>query len=131
MLTERPYTLSVGSDRTRVPARGYGGGGTGGRGAVFVHSASFDATGRAPEGEEQTTKAQVALQPDQRFTLQLPGGGGFWDPLTRDPELVLTDVLDQFVSVEEARREYGVDMYMTPSMTNGVDSWPRCAVSRS
>lgn len=36
------------------------------------------------------------------------GGGGHGDPRDRDPSLVLRDVLDGRVSVEAARREYGV-----------------------
>jgi N-methylhydantoinase B len=36
------------------------------------------------------------------------GGGGYGDPFIRDPMLVLEDVLDEKVSVEGARRDYGV-----------------------
>ena len=36
------------------------------------------------------------------------GGGGFGEPLERDPERVLADVIDQKVSVEAARGLYGV-----------------------
>src|SRR5581483_3006904 len=36
------------------------------------------------------------------------GGGGWGDPLDRPPEKVLEDVLDEYVSVEAARRDYGV-----------------------
>lgn len=38
----------------------------------------------------------------------LPGGGGFGDPLERDPARVLADVVDEKVSVGAAEREYGV-----------------------
>jgi N-methylhydantoinase B len=37
-----------------------------------------------------------------------PGGGGFGDPLEREPERVLADVEEGFVSLEAAEREYGV-----------------------
>jgi N-methylhydantoinase B len=37
-----------------------------------------------------------------------PGGGGFGDPRTRDPQRVLDDVLDGLISADEARRDYGV-----------------------
>ncbi|MDQ3904563.1 MAG: hydantoinase B/oxoprolinase family protein, partial [Actinomycetota bacterium] len=40
--------------------------------------------------------------------LDMPGGGGYGDPLTREPERVLDDVLDGYVSVEAAERDYGV-----------------------
>jgi len=36
------------------------------------------------------------------------GGGGFGDPLTRDPELVAADVRAGMVTVEGAARDYGV-----------------------
>jgi N-methylhydantoinase B len=36
------------------------------------------------------------------------GGGGWGDPLERDPELVREDVLDGYVSLDGARRDYGV-----------------------
>jgi N-methylhydantoinase B len=48
------------------------------------------------------------VQPDDRVRLTLPGGGGYGDPRLRDPQLVLADVLDGYVSLESARRDYGV-----------------------
>ncbi|MDP9375942.1 MAG: hypothetical protein M3Q65_26530, partial [Chloroflexota bacterium] len=39
---------------------------------------------------------------------RLPGGGGFYDPFTRDPAAVLDDVLDELVSLDAAREGYGV-----------------------
>jgi N-methylhydantoinase B len=36
------------------------------------------------------------------------GGGGFGDPLSRDPELVLQDVLDGKISTDYARQQHGV-----------------------
>jgi N-methylhydantoinase B len=36
------------------------------------------------------------------------GGGGWGDPLDRDPQAVLDDVLDEYVSVEGAERDYAV-----------------------
>jgi N-methylhydantoinase B len=42
------------------------------------------------------------------FTRPSAGGGGYGDPLERDPERVLDDVLDGYVSVERALADYGV-----------------------
>jgi N-methylhydantoinase B len=42
------------------------------------------------------------------ISFQQSGAGGYGDPLDRDPALVLDDVLDELVSVEAARNEYGV-----------------------
>jgi N-methylhydantoinase B len=36
------------------------------------------------------------------------GGGGWGDPLDRDPEAVLRDVLDEYVSMGRASLDYGV-----------------------
>ena len=38
----------------------------------------------------------------------MPNSGGFGDPLERDPDLVLSDVLDGFTTAELAERDYGV-----------------------
>jgi len=42
------------------------------------------------------------------FLIETAGGGGFWDPLERDAERVLADVRAGYVSLEAARRDYGV-----------------------
>jgi N-methylhydantoinase B len=40
--------------------------------------------------------------------VRTPGGGGYGDPLTRDPELVRRDVARGYFTVEDAARDYGV-----------------------
>lgn len=40
--------------------------------------------------------------------VETSGGGGHGDPLTRDPERVRQDVVNGFLSLEQARRRYGV-----------------------
>lgn len=42
------------------------------------------------------------------LSLETGGGGGHGDPRDRDPRLVLADVRDELLSVETARRVYGV-----------------------
>jgi N-methylhydantoinase B len=46
--------------------------------------------------------------PGTRVTIETPGGGGIGAPRERDPEHVLADVRNGLVSVEAARRDYGV-----------------------
>ena len=48
------------------------------------------------------------IQSGDRFTRPTAGGGGFGDPLERDPNRVLEDVIDEYVSVERAKTDYGV-----------------------
>jgi N-methylhydantoinase B len=40
--------------------------------------------------------------------IRTAGGGGWGNPLERDPEKVRMDVLEGFISLEAARNEYGV-----------------------
>jgi len=40
--------------------------------------------------------------------LELPGGGGFGDPATRDPDQVALDVADGLIDAATARRAYRV-----------------------
>lgn len=47
-------------------------------------------------------------EPGAVFRYQTNGGGGWGDPLRRDPERVCRDVRDEYVSVEGAYRDYGV-----------------------
>jgi N-methylhydantoinase B len=48
------------------------------------------------------------LQRGDVFSFAFQGGGGYGDPLLRAPASVLADVEEGFVSVESARRHYGV-----------------------
>jgi len=50
----------------------------------------------------------VHLVAGDRFRVEMPGGGGYGDPLSRDPARVLNDVLDGIVSIDAAERDYGV-----------------------
>ena len=50
----------------------------------------------------------VPIAAGQRIMYDYGGGGGWGDPLDRDPQAVLDDVLDEYVSVEGATRDYGV-----------------------
>jgi N-methylhydantoinase B len=54
------------------------------------------------------TAAMVPLAAGEAVEYVLGGGGGFGDPLERDPDRVREDVLDEYVSIEGARRDYGV-----------------------
>jgi N-methylhydantoinase B len=45
---------------------------------------------------------------DSEVIVRTGGGGGWGDPLERDPESVRWDVLEEFVSESAAREQYGV-----------------------
>ena len=50
----------------------------------------------------------VPMKKGDVLTRPSAGGGGLGDPLERTPELVLEDVIDGYVSVERAKKDYGV-----------------------
>lgn len=50
----------------------------------------------------------IPLRRGDRFRHISAGGGGYGDPLEREPQAVLQDVLEEKVSVAAAAREYGV-----------------------
>jgi N-methylhydantoinase B len=50
----------------------------------------------------------VDVGPGDVFTRPSAGGGGYGDPLERDPRAVREDVADGYVSLERARKDYGV-----------------------
>jgi N-methylhydantoinase B len=52
--------------------------------------------------------SNVAVGKGDRFERPSAGGGGFGDPLERAVEEVLDDVIDGYVSIERAERDYGV-----------------------
>jgi N-methylhydantoinase B len=48
------------------------------------------------------------IDPGDGIRVSMGGGGGFGDPLDRESWRVLEDVRDEYVSVESAKRDYGV-----------------------
>jgi N-methylhydantoinase B len=52
--------------------------------------------------------SNVPIQSGDTFTRPAAGGGGLGDPLDRDPDTVCEDVIDGYVSIERARKDYGV-----------------------
>lgn len=50
----------------------------------------------------------TVLHQGESFAHQMPGGGGWGDPLEREPKAVAQDVRNEKVSAEAAREKYGV-----------------------
>lgn len=92
-----PFAVFAMWDRTQNPARGRAGGRPG---SLFRASLS--------NGEPIKAKGKQFITPHTRLRLDLPGGGGFGNPLTREVEQIALDVAEGLVSREAARGEYGV-----------------------
>ena len=52
--------------------------------------------------------ANTVVSGSTEYVQEAGGGGGYGDPLERDPEKVLDDVLDGFINETHAREDYGV-----------------------
>jgi N-methylhydantoinase B len=50
----------------------------------------------------------VVVEPGEQIGQHHTGGGGYGDPLEREPERVRADVLAGFISFARAREAYGV-----------------------
>ncbi len=69
--------------------------------------------GRADERPMQSKVAALRLKADDVISWRLAGGGGWGDPLERDPERVRLDVLRGYISREAAENDYGVALDST------------------
>jgi N-methylhydantoinase B len=54
------------------------------------------------------SKLTMNMKKGDLFRHEVAGGGGWGDPLERDPALVLKDVFNEFVSLRSAGADYGV-----------------------
>jgi len=68
------------------------------------------------------------IEPGERLISQKPGGGGYGDPMERDPEAVRKDVDEGYVTKGKAERVYGVVLSGDPGETT-VD-WDATGAAR-
>ncbi len=93
------YTYVVGM---KYPMPGIAGGGTGAPNRLKLRY------GTDRELLVKHTADWEPMEAGDRINFDYGGGGGWGDPLDRPAAAVLDDVLDEYVSVEGARRDYGV-----------------------
>lgn len=86
--------------KTRVEPWGVSGGGTGVSNRVVVRPGTDD--------QRDVTVSTNVFAPGESIHNLTGGGGGWGDPFERDPQAVVDDVRQGYVSVEGARRDYGV-----------------------
>ncbi len=93
---------SIHGDREAVGPPGLGGGRNGGPNRLILNE------GKADEKNLGMFAGGVPLKPGDEIHFYSNGGGGYGNPLERDPALVLEDVIDEFITLEKARDVYGV-----------------------
>ena len=84
------------ADRIRHPPLGFAGGHAGSAGTATLN-----------DREPLHPKRTVFIDPGDVVDLRTPGGGGFFDPRSRDRAAVERDLDDGIVSEAEARAVYG------------------------
>jgi N-methylhydantoinase B len=99
---EGRWSVSSIVDRTKYPAPGLLGGKAGMAGELKLAS-----------GARPNPKSQIELERGETVHLNLPGGGGYGEPFSRDAELVRRDVIAGYVTAEAAARDYGVVVRFT------------------
>jgi N-methylhydantoinase B len=92
--------LQLRSDKRRFPPYGLAGGQPG--------SPSWNIVNPGPAEMVLPTMGMSRIRRGDVIRHILAGGGGWGDPLARDPELVRQDVREEKVSIAGARRDYGV-----------------------
>ncbi len=91
-----PVNLGIQAGRHLHPPEGLFGGKPGAKAQFLVNGVSGN-----PFGLTQ-------LKPGDVVTIDAAGGGGYGNPLEREPEMVESDVIEGYVSLEKAREDYGV-----------------------
>ena len=100
-------TLQIRSDRRDHPPYGLQGGKPGASSNVSIVRA---------DGHEEACRAKflTTVHDGDILKVRLAGGGGHGDAYTRDTAAVLDDVLEDKMSVEHARKAYGVAIAGSP-----------------
>jgi N-methylhydantoinase B len=91
-----PVTIAVQAGRFQYPPQGIFGGRSGAK-AQFLHN-----------GQAADPSGLTFCQPGDVVEFYSAGGGGYGDPLEREPEAVARDVRLGYVSVKRAREDYRV-----------------------
>ena len=96
-----PVQLTLSSDRAETPPWGLFGG-------YPAKPSRFRV--KTPDGNIQNlgSKFTTRIEADHVMMTETPGGGGWGDARTRDPEAVRRDVIEGLVSLERARDVYAV-----------------------
>jgi N-methylhydantoinase B/oxoprolinase/acetone carboxylase alpha subunit len=110
-VTADEITLSCLFDRSKIPGWGLFGGHDGGLSELRVKRLGDDEFRSFVDAYHTVSPSKftnVLLKRGDIVRYVTPGGGGYGDPFERDPEAVLSDVRNGWVTRESARRDYGV-----------------------
>jgi N-methylhydantoinase B len=98
-----PFSLTTRIDRMHCKPWGLDGGGEAAGNSIGIRR-----NGRWEKDLPNAKIFNVRLNRGDAYMMQSGGGGGFGDPMERDPELVAEDVREGYVSPTVAHNVYGV-----------------------
>ncbi|HUS96163.1 MAG TPA: hydantoinase B/oxoprolinase family protein, partial [Hyphomicrobiaceae bacterium] len=110
-------TLSVRADRATVQPFGLYGGSPGAPSENWFNPDAADAAPR-----RLPSKPTMTFRKGDVFRHIHAGGGGWGDPLDRDPQAVLADVRNEFLSTATAEADYGVVIDQTSWTVNDAET---------
>ena len=101
VLTDGSHVLGRGMERLMFRPWGQSGGQPGQPGSLVINEG-------APRERRLGKIDLLEVQAGDIVTFRTPGAGGFGDPMRRDAQAVIADVQAGFVTVQAAKRDYGV-----------------------
>jgi len=110
-------------ERGKFPPFGVNGGKSAALNRFFYETEKGE---RSPDLVSKITDVRIAR--GQHVRLETPGGGGFGDPMTRDPAKVARDVAFGYVSASAAKRDYGVALDTSGAVDAGATAALRAKV---
>ncbi len=102
LVIQTDIVMTIHGDREIHTPFGISGGLNGGGSTLIINKGTPD------EFDAGMYATGVKLKKGDKIFYGSSGGGGFGDPLDREPELVLDDVIDEWLTIEAAEEYYGV-----------------------
>ena len=89
-------------EKAKFPATGTSGGNDGRKSRFVRVGANGDETDLPAAGRYE-------MKAGEGFFIDKAGGGGYGDPKKRDPEAIISDIAEGYVSIQGAKRDYDYD----------------------
>ncbi|MFW6109641.1 MAG: hydantoinase B/oxoprolinase family protein, partial [archaeon] len=101
-LTTSKATLSIMAERNKLNPWGLAGGHNGATGEYILVT---------PDGSKTQlpSKCTITINRGDTLIIRTPGGGGYGDPVEREPEKIKRDLVNGLISIRTARKTYGYE----------------------
>ncbi|XWN31256.1 MAG: hydantoinase B/oxoprolinase family protein [Devosia sp.] len=113
LATNAEMTVSYMSDRQKISPWGIHGGHDAARAELLIQRAGSEEWLTVTQAFNKVSPskfANVPIKPGDRLKISSPAGGGWGPPEERDPQMVRDDVLDGWITEEQAETIYKVEI---------------------